>query len=329
MKIFVTGATGYLGGHFCEYLKDKGHEVTAFIRNPKKASLLDKSDIPYKVGDISDISSISEALKSKYDVIVHCAGFVSDRGPLKLFREINVEGTKNLAEAMLATGHRRLVHISSVAAYGDFGMGIDETYQPRKHKWFKYGLTKLESEEVLNNFDLDVTILRPPHIVGVRDRTGYIPVLYHSMRKSGIWLENGKTLVPVVYLGDVCEALNTCLEKSETIGETYNVSSDEKITIVEIADILHKILGMKIPTKSLSFRFAYSLARIYEFLAIFGVKPSMTRMGVTFAAKSASFSPAKLQKLGWKNTKSGTEMVTDWANWRKKFEDSKNNKIKS
>lgn len=323
MKIFVTGATGYLGGHFCEYLKDKGHEVTAFIRNPKKASILDKNEIPYIVGNINDVSSISEALKSKFDVVVHCVGFVSDRGPLKLFREINVEGTKNLAEAMIDTGHSRLVHISSVAAYGDFGLGIDETYQPKKHKWFKYGLTKLESEEVLKDYNLDVTILRPPHIIGVRDRRGYIPSLYHSMRKSRIWMENGKTMVPVVYLGDVCDALITCLEKSETIGETYNVSSDEKITIIEIADILHNFLGMKIPTKSLSFRFAYTLAIISEFLTIFGIKPMMTRMAVIFAAKSASFNPAKLQKLGWKNTKTGTEMVTEWAIWRKEFENSK------
>ena len=143
------------------------------------------------------------------------------------------------------------------------------------------------------------------------------------MRKLGQWLENGKALTPVVYLGDVCDALNICLEKSETIGETYNVSSDEKITIVEIADILHNILGMKIPTKSLSFRFAYTFAIINEFLTIFGVKLATTRMGVIFAAKSASFNPAKLQKLGWKNTKTGTEMVTEWAIWRKKFESSK------
>ncbi len=323
MKIFVTGATGYLGGHFCEYLKNKGHEVTAFIRNPEKASLLDNNEIPYIVGNIGDVSSISEALKSKFDVVVHCAGFVSDRGPLKLFREINVEGTRNLAEAMVDTGHRRLVHVSSMAAYGDFGLGMDETYQPKRHKWFKYGLTKLESEECLIDFDLDVTILRPPHIIGVRDRTGYVPVLYHSMRKSGTWLENGKALVPVVYVGDVCDALITCLEKSETIGETYNVSSDEKITIIEIAEILHNFLGMKIPTKSWSFRYAYTLARIYEFLSVLGVKPLITRMGVMFGVKSASFSSAKLQKLGWKNTKTGAEMVTEWAIWRKEFESSK------
>ncbi len=323
MKIFVTGATGYLGGHFCEYLKDKGHDVTAFIRNPEKASRLDMNGIPFIVGDISVVSSISEALKSKFDVIVHCVGFVSDRGSLKLFRKIKVEGTRNLAEAMVETGHRRLVHISSVAAYGELGMGMDESIQPKKHKWFKYGLTKLESEEVLKDYDLDVTILRPPHVVGVRDRIGFIPSLYHSMRKSGRWLEKGEALVPVVYLGDVCDALFTCLEKSETIGETYNVSSDEKITIAEIADILHHFLKMNIPTKSLSFRFAYTIAIISEFFAIFGLKPSTTRMGVLFAAKSASLSSVKLQKLGWKNTKTGVEMVTEWAIWRKDFENSK------
>lgn len=326
MKILVTGATGYLGGHFCEYLQNKGHEVVGFIRNPQKAGHLEKLGIPYKLGDLTDLSTIIDAMQTKYDLIINSAGYVNDRGPLQTFRELNVETTRNIAQAMTETGHDRLIHISSVAAYGDFGPDIDENYTPTKHKWFKYGLTKLESEEVLDQFDLDVTILRPPHIIGTRDRTGYVPVLYHSLRKSGTWIEGGETQVPVVYVGDVCQALEVVMNHESTIGETYNVSSDDDITIKEIVQILHEILGMKVPTKSMSFRWAYTLALISEFLAKFGLKPSLTRMGVIFAAKDASFPSDKLKKLGWNTTKTAEAMVREWANWRKEFEKARKNK---
>ncbi|MHA2172329.1 MAG: SDR family oxidoreductase [Candidatus Kariarchaeaceae archaeon] len=58
MKILVTGATGYLGGHICEFLQNKGYNVTGFIRNPKKTQLLDSLAIPYKIGDVTDQLSL-------------------------------------------------------------------------------------------------------------------------------------------------------------------------------------------------------------------------------------------------------------------------------
>ena len=324
MRFFIAGATGYLGGHFCEYLQQHGHEVTGFIRNKEKAGLLDKLQISYKIGDLTDKSTIIDALKEGYDVIINAAGYVDNRGSLEKFRKLNVETTKNLAEAMITTNHKRLIHISSVAAYGDFGLNLTETYTPKKHKWFKYGLTKLESEEILDSFDLDTTILRPPHIIGERDRTGFIPVLYHTIRRSNTWFEEGKTHVPIVYVKDVCSALLLVVEHNEAINETYNVSSPETISIREIIQIAHDKLGMRLPTKSYSYRYGMFLARLFEFLAIFGVKPAINRMGVMFASKDATFPGTKLEKLGWNShSKSALEMVNEWVDWRKEFETKK------
>ncbi|MHA2033644.1 MAG: NAD-dependent epimerase/dehydratase family protein [Candidatus Kariarchaeaceae archaeon] len=191
MRILVTGATGYLGLHICEYLKNLNHEVTGFIRNPKKAKPLDDMSIPYIIGDIRDLDSLIKAMSKGFDIIINNAGYIGVAGSWKSYKEVNVDGVENVAAAMVKNDIKRIIQISSIAAYGVLEVDADETVKKAKPRWFKYGVTKQEGENKLLEYpDLEITILRPGHIVGRRDRMGYVPVLYHTMkRKDGRWIK--------------------------------------------------------------------------------------------------------------------------------------------
>ncbi|MHA2033643.1 MAG: hypothetical protein ACW99Q_30110 [Candidatus Kariarchaeaceae archaeon] len=83
---------------------------------------------------------------------------------------------------------------------------------------------------------------------------------------------------------------------------------------------LHQELDFALPTKNMSYRYAYLLGTIFEALSIFGIKASVTRMGVVLAGKDSHFSSKKLAKIGWSQTKSVQEMINEWTTWRKEFE---------
>lgn len=324
MRILVIGATGYLGFHVSEYLKSKEHEVVGFVRNPKKAKMLDDVEIKYVVGDVTDKDSIAQHM-DKYDAVVNCSGYVSNAGSWKTFRSINAGGPKNIAQAMKEKGIKRLIHISSIAAYGDVGMGGDENTPIQKTSWFKYGVTKREGEEHLESEEysssLDITMLRPPHIVGRRDRFGMIPILYHVAKRYPILIDGGAAILPLVYVDDVCAAVLLSLENDLTIGEKYNTISPEQITVHDAVKQMHEELNFPMPHKSISFKSAFRKARFNEYMhMLFKVKLVSTRMGIALAGRSTHFSSAKISKLGWNSSKTAKEMIQEWCDWRKEFE---------
>ncbi|OLS23140.1 MAG: 3 beta-hydroxysteroid dehydrogenase/Delta 5--_4-isomerase [Candidatus Heimdallarchaeota archaeon LC_2] len=321
MRILVIGATGYLGFHVSEYLNSKNHEVVGFVRNPKKAKILDQVDIKYVVGDVNDPDSIVKHLDN-FDAVVNCAGYVAGKGSWKTFRSINADGPKNIAEAMKEKGIKRLIHISSIAAYGDVGMGGDETTPIQKTSWFKYGVSKREGEENLEIIpELDLTMLRPPHIVGRRDRSGFIPMLYHTTKRYPILIDEGAAILPLVYVDDVCHAIELCLENNETIGEIYNTVSSEQPTVRDVVEQFHVEMSIPLPTISISFKSAFRKARLNEYLSmLFKVKLVSTRMNIVLAGRSTHFNSDKIIKLGWKSSKTTNEMISEWCDWRKEFE---------
>lgn len=326
MKILVTGATGFFGGHVCEYFKNKGEEVVGLIRNPKKANFLEKNNIPFIVADLTNKQDIIKGIKDQnFDIVIHTAGFVSDRGSLNKFKKGNIETTINIAEAMEKLNIPRLIHISSLAIFGAQEIvNITEDMKKIKKKWFKYGYTKLLAEEAVSKFQsIKTTILRPGHIIGRRDRRGFIPIIYHMLRKELPFINDGRTIQPLVYVGDVLQAIDLSIKNEVSIGEAFNVVGDEPVTIQNIEMMIHEKMGVPLHNSSKSFKIAFLLASLFEFLHKFGLKPPMTRMSVIITGKNFFANNDKLKKeLNWLPQKNVDEMVSEWCIWRKKYEQS-------
>src|SRR5271155_5693511 len=111
MRVLVTGATGFLGGHLAEQLRREGHEVVALCREeePERGA----RGIRVLRGDVLDRESV-EGAAERCEGVFHCAGMVSrDPEDAEALHRLHVEGTRNVIAASKAKRVRRLVHAST------------------------------------------------------------------------------------------------------------------------------------------------------------------------------------------------------------------------
>ena len=113
--IFITGGTGFLGVNLVRLLVERGEHVRLLVRNNADRVGLDSSLIEFACGDVTDFSSIREAMRG-CDRVYHLAAWVQiSPWGLTTARRINVEGTRNVCQAALELGIERMVHTSSIA----------------------------------------------------------------------------------------------------------------------------------------------------------------------------------------------------------------------
>jgi nucleoside-diphosphate-sugar epimerase len=129
MRYFVTGATGFIGGHVVRQLCRAGHEVVALVRTPARAADLDGLGVTLHPGDVADCESMRLGMEGA-DGVFHIAGFYKigarDR---KLAQRINVEGTRNVLGLMCELRIPKGVYTSTVAVFSDTrGRLVDENY---------------------------------------------------------------------------------------------------------------------------------------------------------------------------------------------------------
>ncbi|RJP36686.1 MAG: NAD-dependent epimerase/dehydratase family protein [Phycisphaerales bacterium] len=175
MLLFVTGGTGFLGVNLVRLLTSQGHRlrVLARPRSPRIGLVSDLID--FRHGDVTDRASLAEAMDDCEEVY-HLAGWVhvTPWGRRDAWR-INVEGTRNVCEAALAAGVRRLVYTSSIAAIGCAAGGspADETTPWTLGRLrIPYYDSKREAERVVQSCverGLDAVIVNPTYVIGPWD----------------------------------------------------------------------------------------------------------------------------------------------------------------
>ncbi|HEM48680.1 MAG TPA: NAD-dependent epimerase/dehydratase family protein, partial [Caldithrix sp.] len=118
MKVFITGATGFIGSFLVEALTKKGYQVKCLVRNSSKLNWISDLNVKCHFGNLNDPESLSKGLYDA-DYIYHLAGVTKSLKD-ENYISANVRGTKNLIDAVLATNKKlkRLIHISSLAAIG-------------------------------------------------------------------------------------------------------------------------------------------------------------------------------------------------------------------
>ncbi|MBA3556530.1 MAG: SDR family NAD(P)-dependent oxidoreductase, partial [Gemmatimonadales bacterium] len=147
MKVFVTGATGFIGRALSERLIDEGHAVKALARESASISSLEHLDLEIVPGDIRDADVVEKAMDG-CEHVYHLAAATSWSRTRPEYAAVNVEGTRNVARAAWKAGVRRLVYASTVGVYGSLtSPPIDESTPPRPDS--RYRETKLAGEEVV------------------------------------------------------------------------------------------------------------------------------------------------------------------------------------
>ncbi|HRH45414.1 MAG TPA: SDR family oxidoreductase [Pyrinomonadaceae bacterium] len=265
MKVFLTGATGYVGSVVAEKLKGRGHKVLGLARNDEAEAKLNEKKIEVIRGELSDF----EVLKSgsiEADAVIHTAfshNFSDYNDAVKLDREV----IKAFAEAMNQT-NKRLIVTSSSAVLGDTrGNEADEDYpfgesSPRKFR----GESERDTEQ-LSSKGIRSIILRLPLFVYGRGGSSFVPFIINQAKKEGSanYLETGDQKVSAVHVEDVADLYVLALETSTAKG-LYNVAA-ESISLKELNEGVARLLNIK--AKSISAEKAKEqFGQMFDFLSI-------------------------------------------------------------
>lgn len=257
MRAFVTGGTGFIGGHVVRRLRDRGDEVRALVRSPKKGEALAALGCELVQGDLSDEAAIREGMRG-CDAAIHGAAIYEvgiperDRGPMY---EANVRGTERVLRAALEAGIPKVVYISTVAAFGNTkGQVVDETYRhPGTEFTSYYERTKYEAHQIarglIDEEGLPCVIVQPGGVYGPQD---------HSMIGNQIdqFLSGRMPLMAfpelgmnMVHVDDVADGVLLALDKGE-MGEQY-VLGAQITTMREAIDTLARVTGKRPPRGTL------------------------------------------------------------------------------
>ncbi|MFI8387667.1 NAD-dependent epimerase/dehydratase family protein [Streptomyces sp. NPDC085540] len=239
VKILVTGASGFLGGHLVDGALHQGHQVRALVRPGSDAvRLRSLPGVEVVTGDLTDEGSLGRAAAG-CQAVLHSAARVVDHGSRAQFEAANVTGTQRLLAAARSAGARRFVFVSSPSALmrvreGD-RLGIDES-TPYPQRWFNlYCETKAIAEQHVRAADapeFTTCAVRPRGIWGPRDHAGFLPRMVDAMRAGRLPdLSGGKRVL--VSLCHVDNAVDACLRAAlapagRVGGKAYFVADREE-----------------------------------------------------------------------------------------------------
>ncbi len=267
-RALVTGATGLVGVHLVERLREEGWRVRALVRPTSRTALLRGWGVDLAVGDLGDRAALREACEGA-DVVFHCAARPPLGGTREEFFRDNVRGTINALDAALEAGVERFVHVSTVDVYG-YGDhdGADERTPFRPDGL--YSESKIEAERAVARYyeekGLPCVILRPCLIYGPHDRHLLPAVMGLLSRGRTPLVSGGRVLLDVVYAGDVAEALWRAARSRAAVGQAYNITDGARRTLREVVETFARALGREPRFLRVPYGPAYALARLVSAL---------------------------------------------------------------
>jgi predicted dehydrogenase/nucleoside-diphosphate-sugar epimerase len=232
-RVLVTGAGGFLGCRTVECLLLGGAwEVRALVRRPASAARLARFPVDIVLGDVTSATDMTAVVKD-CDAVVHCA--VGTGWPPAAAFTVTVDGTKQTAEAALAAGVRRFVHISSMAVHGNrVPPQLVETSPLDPGSGADYGRAKYLAEQAVRDAaarGLRAISLRPARIYGPFSRTFTVRPL-QALREGRLVLSgDAESPSNMVFVDNVVEAILRALNAPDTeCGEAFLINDPDQLS---------------------------------------------------------------------------------------------------
>ena len=307
MKVFVTGATGFVGSHVARVLSQQGAELQLLVRATSRTENLEGLRAERVTGDLCDAEALRKGM-SGCELAFHVAAdyrlWAPD--PREIYRA-NVEGTRTVLEAARAAGVRRVVHTSSVGTIGfrSNGRPADEDSPVSLADMIgAYKRSKFMAEQAAFEAargSLDVVVVNPTTPVGEQDikptPTGQVIVDFLK-RKFPAYVDTGLNLVDV----HECARGHAMAAEKGRRGERY-ILGGEDLTLKQILDRLAAITGLPSPRVKLPYAVALATGAVDTLFTgvLLGREPRVTLDSVRMGRKKMFASSAKAEReLGWK-----------------------------
>lgn len=321
MKVLVTGATGFTGGHLARHLLESGHQVTVLVRPPSagRASELQKAGAELHVGDLENAAEVTAATKG-CEVIYHIAATYREAAQAAAgYTRVNVDGTRHVLEAAVAAGARRVVHCSTGGVHGHIEHPPANETAPLAPRDV-YQRTKLEAEQLAEAFGrrqrLEVVIARPIGIYGPGDMR-FLKMFRGLARGRFPMLGRGDVFYHLTYIDDLVRGFQLCGDVPIAAGRTYILAGPEYTTLNELVSLIASELGVEPPRTHYPVWPVWLAGALCEAVCMpFGIEPPLFRRRVDFYRKSRAFDTTRArEELGYNpivDLKSGIHLTADW-----------------
>lgn len=253
MKIFITGANGFVGRAICERLAEQKKTVVGLVRQLQSLSIQEQLT-PYLKGieaDFTQISSFQTHLQG-CDAIVHCAARVHQvrdvaADPLAAYRAVNTQATLDLARAAAHSGVKRFVFLSSVKVNGEHTLPGKPFTFTQADPQDAYGISKWEAELGLRRIEqetgLEVVIVRPPLVYGPRVKANFLSMMRVLQRGLALPLGAIHNQRSLIALPNLMSLIETCLTHPAAAGQTFMASDQHDVSTTELLQLLGHALG--------------------------------------------------------------------------------------
>ncbi|HEY7502239.1 MAG TPA: NAD-dependent epimerase/dehydratase family protein [Vicinamibacterales bacterium] len=321
MKVLVTGATGFTGGHLARHLLDAGHEVAILVRPQSRARAgdLERAGADVRLGDLTDAAAVARASRG-CEVVYHIAATYREAAQGDAaYTRINVDGTRHVLDAAVAAGARRVVHCSTGGVHGhiehppaneDAPLAPGDVYQR----------TKLEAERVAAAFGsthpIEIVIARPIGIYGPGD-TRFLKMFRGLARGRFPMLGRGDVFYHLTFISDLVRGFQLCGEVPRAAGRTYILAGPEYTTLGELVALIATELGVQPPHLRLPVWPVWLAGALCEAVCVpMGIEPPLFRRRVDFYRKSRAFDTTRArEELGYNPTidlKTGIHRTAEW-----------------
>ena len=237
-RVFLTGATGFVGSHVLPALLNAGHSVTALVRSDARATALlartaaSPGKLETRIGHVNDRPSLDAAMVG-CDAVVHLVALPRDWNDGADLERVNAVGTATVVASAEAAGITRFIHLGA--------LGVQE--RPELH----YASSKARGEGFVRASSLDWTILKPSLIWGERDGFFNIVAALVKIPAPAVPVPgNGKSRFQPVWVGDVARAIVQVLDTPKgSIKRSFELGGPRYWTYAEITREVVRALGKR------------------------------------------------------------------------------------
>lgn len=264
-RVFVTGATGFVGRAVVHALRAEGHAVRCLVRRGSERDLQGLGGVERVEGDVLVRRGLDEDIAGCQSVI-HLVGIIRE-APTRgvTFENVHAQGTRNVLDAAVTAGVRRFVHMSA--------LGTRAGARARYHE------TKWAAEDAVRGSGLAWTIFRPSIIYGRGD--GFVTMLARMVRRLPVVpvLGTGRNLLQPVPVEHVAEGFVRALNRPASEKQTYDAAGPDRVTMVDLLDLIGAALGRRRVRKAhIPLSVMRPMARVLHLLPGFPVTPDQLLM---------------------------------------------------
>ncbi len=305
MRVLVTGATGFVGGHATAALLAAGDEVTALVRSPDRLAATMAAfghPVPaHVVGDMTDPSSVRHAIEG-VDAVLHCAAVVSlGRGDTETMIRTNAEGAETVLGVAAEHGADPIVHVSSTSALFEPGVGPLTTDHRPTETTLPYGRAKAACERVarrLQDEGAPVVIVYPGGVLGPAAGTafGEAGEGMSGFLAGGV-MPTRQGALSIVDVRDLAAILRAVMEPGR--GPRRLMCGGHLLDVADLADIFRSVTGRRFPTVPTPAAVLRAAGRLMDGVSRFlPVDSGLTEEGMTVFTRWEGTVDTDLASLG-------------------------------